>query len=238
MQMVPQWSGREVRALREARRMSVREFAAHLGVSDRMVSKWEAGGDAIRPRPLNQAVLDTSLQLASAEEKDRFLIMAARYTVRVPRQLAGAGVRHVVRLPVDGGLMTLVEAGPLHLEGADRGVWLPAFYIDVEPVTNARYAQFLADTGHPPPLSWPDGTVPEPLLDEAVRVGLSQARAYAAWAGKIVPTEPQWVRATRGDEGVTPPRGPEWRGTDRAGGADRPFRGVVAADEMLEVLVI
>jgi DNA-binding transcriptional regulator YiaG len=39
---VPLWSGREVRALREARRMSVREFAAHLGVSDRMVSKWEA----------------------------------------------------------------------------------------------------------------------------------------------------------------------------------------------------
>ena len=36
MPTVPLWSGREVRALREARRMSVREFAAHLGVSDRM----------------------------------------------------------------------------------------------------------------------------------------------------------------------------------------------------------
>ena len=60
MSTVPYWSGREVRALREARRMSVREFAAHLGISDRMVSKWEAGGDTIRPRPLNQAALDTS----------------------------------------------------------------------------------------------------------------------------------------------------------------------------------
>ena len=57
MAAVAVWSGREVRALRQARRMSVREFAAHLGISDRMVSKWEAGGDSIRPRSLNQAAL-------------------------------------------------------------------------------------------------------------------------------------------------------------------------------------
>lgn len=44
MTTVRKWSGRETRALREAKRMSVREFAAHLGVSDRAVSKWEAGG--------------------------------------------------------------------------------------------------------------------------------------------------------------------------------------------------
>ena len=45
----------EVRALREAKRMSIREFAAHLGISERMVSKWEAGREAIHPRPVNQA---------------------------------------------------------------------------------------------------------------------------------------------------------------------------------------
>jgi len=28
-----------------------------------MVSKWEAGGESIRPRPVNQAALDTSLAL-------------------------------------------------------------------------------------------------------------------------------------------------------------------------------
>lgn len=66
------WTGREVRLLREARRMSVREFAAHLGVSDRMVSKWEAGGTNIQPRPLNQAALDTSLRLAAQEAQERF----------------------------------------------------------------------------------------------------------------------------------------------------------------------
>jgi transcriptional regulator with XRE-family HTH domain len=66
------WTGREVKLLREARRLSVREFAAHLGVSDRMVSKWEAGGANIRPRPVNQAALDTSLRRADSGAQELF----------------------------------------------------------------------------------------------------------------------------------------------------------------------
>ena len=59
--------------------MSVREFAAHLGVSDRMVSKWEAGGRGIRPRPINQQALDTSLRQADPEAQERFYAaMASR----------------------------------------------------------------------------------------------------------------------------------------------------------------
>ncbi|MGH3468647.1 MAG: helix-turn-helix domain-containing protein, partial [Thermocrispum sp.] len=58
MRTVRHWTGREVRALRAAQRMSIREFAAHLGVSDRMVSKWEAAGEHFQPRPMNQAALD------------------------------------------------------------------------------------------------------------------------------------------------------------------------------------
>ena len=49
------WTGVEIRQFRTAYRMSVREFARHLGVSDRMVSKWEAGAADMRPRPVNQA---------------------------------------------------------------------------------------------------------------------------------------------------------------------------------------
>src|SRR5262245_7658145 len=93
MSTVPQWSGREVRALREARRMSVREFAAHLGVSDRMVSKWEAGGVGIRPRPVNQAALDTSLAQAPAEAKARFaLIVTSATTQPQPAALASQSI--------------------------------------------------------------------------------------------------------------------------------------------------
>jgi hypothetical protein len=72
MVTVQRWSGREARALREAKRMSVRAFADHLGVGERMVSKWEAGGDSIIPRPVNQAALDTSLASADTEVRSRF----------------------------------------------------------------------------------------------------------------------------------------------------------------------
>ncbi|GGU68824.1 transcriptional regulator [Streptomyces albospinus] len=72
MVMVQRWSGREARLLREAKRMSIRDFAEYLGVSHRGVSKWEAGGELYFPRSASQAVLDTVLARASDEEKSRF----------------------------------------------------------------------------------------------------------------------------------------------------------------------
>ncbi|MPZ00548.1 MAG: helix-turn-helix domain-containing protein [Actinophytocola sp.] len=67
------WTRTEIRALRRARRMSVREFAAHLGVSARIVSRWERADAPAHPRPVNQAVLDTSLWLADADTRARFV---------------------------------------------------------------------------------------------------------------------------------------------------------------------
>ncbi|MEV6770606.1 XRE family transcriptional regulator [Nocardia sp. NPDC051030] len=52
--------------------MSIREFAAHLGVHERLVSKWEAGGDRVHPRPVNQAALDTSLARSDDVVRARF----------------------------------------------------------------------------------------------------------------------------------------------------------------------
>ncbi|WP_326598231.1 helix-turn-helix domain-containing protein [Streptomyces sp. NBC_01803] len=72
MATVEIWTGVEVRALRQAKRMSIEAFAAHLGVSDRMVSKWEARGASIQPRPVNQAALDTSLAAPSPDAHERF----------------------------------------------------------------------------------------------------------------------------------------------------------------------
>jgi len=51
---VRKWTGREVRALRGARRLTIRELAAIINVSDRMISEWEAKGEAITPRPINR----------------------------------------------------------------------------------------------------------------------------------------------------------------------------------------
>lgn len=72
MVTVQRWSGREARLLRDALRMSLRDFAAYLGVSDRTVSNWEGGGASYQPRAESQAVLDTALGRASDDAKARF----------------------------------------------------------------------------------------------------------------------------------------------------------------------
>ena len=116
MTTVRLWSGREIRALREARRMSQRDFAAHFGFSERMIAKWEAGGEKINPRPVNQAALDSSLATASPDVHARFeeLLDLARQARTEPGTDDGyfggsslAITGHQVRHPIDGKLHLL-----------------------------------------------------------------------------------------------------------------------------------
>ncbi|MEU4661377.1 DUF5919 domain-containing protein [Micromonospora chalcea] len=72
MTTVQRWTGRETRALRQALRLSIRDFSAHLGVAERTVSKWEAALDAACPRPEMQAALDTALGAAAEDVRSRF----------------------------------------------------------------------------------------------------------------------------------------------------------------------
>jgi transcriptional regulator with XRE-family HTH domain len=81
MPAVRLWTGREARALREASRQSVRGFAGVLGVAPRTVSKWEQLGQATRPQPDTQAILDTALERASTAVQVRFQML-----------LTGAGI--------------------------------------------------------------------------------------------------------------------------------------------------
>lgn len=72
MATVVKWTGREARALRKARRMSVRDFARHLGFNDAAVSNWESRGDQARLRHNTQEVLDTDLAQAPNDVQERF----------------------------------------------------------------------------------------------------------------------------------------------------------------------
>lgn len=92
--------------------------------------------------------------------------------------------------------MVLVPVGTLIVPAAER-----AFYIDRTEVTNRQYEEFLRATGRRPPpfwefgineASWPDLPVTGVTLEEAI--------AYAAWAGKRLPSPFEWVRAARGAE--------------------------------------
>jgi transcriptional regulator with XRE-family HTH domain len=72
MAPVRRWTGVEAKALRQAMRLSVREFAEYIGVDRRTVNKWEARGGSITLLPDTQGLLDSALRLADEEVRARF----------------------------------------------------------------------------------------------------------------------------------------------------------------------
>lgn len=190
--------------------MSIREFAAHLGVSERMISKWEAGKENIRPRPVNQAALDTALSRCDPDTQARFSFLTGESLV--PQEDGDAAAEPIgeshVRHPVDGRSMAKVDGSVFQSGPGNEPIWLPAFYIDVYPVTNDEYARFIAATGHTPPQDWEDGRPAAERGDHpVVFVTWDDAAAYAEWAGKSLPTGQQWEKAARGTRGTVYPWG-------------------------------
>ncbi len=120
----------------------------------------------------------------------------------------------------DGPEMVRVEAGTHRIGAEDEGfaydnerprhaVELSGFEIDRTPVTNAAFAEFVADTGGEPPMYWEregDGWVTttfghrRALVGDrpVVHVSWHQADAFAGWAGKRLPTEFEWEAAAAG----------------------------------------
>jgi formylglycine-generating enzyme required for sulfatase activity len=190
--------------------MSIRDFAAHLGISDRMVSKWEAGGANIRPRPVNQAALDTSLARSGSEAQARFGALLETLDDR-PHAVPAMAVTpppRPVRNPADGKMMAKIDQG-VFLSGSDqKPIWLPEYFIDIYPVTNDDYARFVAATGHPVPPHWAGGVYPDDRGHHpVVFVTWSDATAYASWAGKCLPSGHEWEKAARGAGGQIYPWG-------------------------------
>lgn len=80
------------------------------------------------------------------------------------------------------------------------------FLIDETPVTNSQYHQFVKETGYVSKVGlnflkhWVNGEVPSGKEDHpVVYVSLDDARAYALWTGKRLPTEHEWQFAGQGN---------------------------------------
>ncbi|MFN8206545.1 MAG: SUMF1/EgtB/PvdO family nonheme iron enzyme [Bacteroidales bacterium] len=99
-------------------------------------------------------------------------------------------------------------------------VTMPRFFMDQYPVTNEQYEQFILESGYKPGDTlnylhhWRNGTY---LRGQAnapvVWVSPEDARAYAKWAGKRLPSEMEWQYAAQGTDGRKWPWGNEFHAT-------------------------
>jgi formylglycine-generating enzyme required for sulfatase activity len=101
--------------------------------------------------------------------------------------------------------MVLVPAGEFRFGAMKQVASLPAFYIDKTEVSNAAYAQFCQATKHPLPEGFPSNQPAYPV----VNVTIGDAREFAHWGGKRLPTDWEWEKAARGSDGRTFPWGAE-----------------------------
>ena len=95
-----------------------------------------------------------------------------------------------------------------------------SFLIDKYPVTNAQYYEFLQSSGYRPSDTtrylrhWTTGIYKEGQERyPVVYVGYEDIKAYAKWAGKRLPTQPEWQLAAQGTDKRNWPWGNEFHGT-------------------------
>ena len=109
---------------------------------------------------------------------------------------------HSTLVLVPGGTYRLGNDKGALAERPEHSVTLSTFYIDRHEVTNRQMQTFRQATGI-------SSTEPQTAAPElpAVNVSLSDALAFAEWAGKTIPSEAQWEAAARFTDGRLYPWG-------------------------------
>ncbi|MCP4698309.1 MAG: formylglycine-generating enzyme family protein [Gammaproteobacteria bacterium] len=90
-------------------------------------------------------------------------------------------------------------------------IYLYPYYMDREAVSNAEYEAFCAAADYARPGHWAGSKIPERAENlPVVNISLEDAKAYARWAGKELPTAQEWEKACRGEHGLRYPWGNDW----------------------------
>ncbi len=122
----------------------------------------------------------------------------------------GAAPGPMIRIPAGEFIMGSDER--FSDEGPQHVVHLDDYYIDQYEVTNLQYLAFIEKTGRRAPQHFTGRRVPPGKADHPVTfVSWFDARDYCDWAGKRLPTEQEWEKAARGEDGRVFPWGNEFR---------------------------
>jgi formylglycine-generating enzyme required for sulfatase activity len=141
-------------------------------------------------------------------------LLAARVYLR-----SASGPAFQPTLTTPSGEMVLVPAGSFLSGSSQEKATLPAFYIDKTEVTNAAYQRFCTERGRTLPENFPADRPDYPV----VNVSYFEARAFAHWAAKRLPTPAEWEKAARGNDGRAYPWGNQ-QDPSRANVHDNPER--------------
>ncbi|WP_213456029.1 hypothetical protein [Rhizomonospora bruguierae] len=172
MTTVVMWTGWEANALRKALRMSVTDFAEHLGAARRTVATWSSRGRGVQLRADMQAALDTVLMRAAPEVKERFEKLMAAGGGGASAVLAISGSATIPGPAVDTGEGTLGgpdQDGDMRRRGLLAGAMLRG--VAVLPAVT-HLLDVLVSAGHP---AAGPGTTPPSRLCLAKGVAAAKA---------------------------------------------------------------
>jgi serine/threonine-protein kinase len=119
-----------------------------------------------------------------------------------------------------------IEGGRAYPEIPVHTVYLDSYWIDKYEVTNRQYALCVEAGACRPPYLSSSETRPKyfgnPLYEEypVIWVSWFMASEYCAWAGRRLPTEAEWEKASRGTDGAKYPWGDDPVSGDRANFCD------------------
>jgi formylglycine-generating enzyme required for sulfatase activity len=214
MILMPIWGGNETLAKARAIPFAVAGLVCFSIAVVLGTSSWFVFGS--RTQHKIQTTAETSLPALTEKPE------TAAKTEEVPATQPAAETNPVIEKPLPEGVVQ-VAGGEIAIGGGDtklpiERVIVREFSISETEVTNAQYAEFVKETGHPSPAGWKGGEFPKGTGDFPVtNVSFQDAVEFCKWLEKKIglpvrlPTEAEWEKAARGNTENKYPWGNEWK---------------------------